>query len=116
MEEINALLKKYNNFIGAKVRSIRTTSESSKVVTLVLQDDDGEDISSVKLEFININSSRTLPDTALSYMDMMSGISIIYENGKYGFAIGRATAMLAVHTTPLFIISDDIKIEDNGSL
>ena len=114
MEEINSLLKKYNNFVGAQVRSIRTTSETSKVMTLVLQDDDGEDISSVKLEFININSSRTLPDSALAYMDMMSGIAIIYENEKYGFAIGRGTAMLAIHTTPLFIISDDIKIEDNG--
>jgi len=50
MEEINSLLKKYKNFVGAQVRSIRATSETSKVVTLVLQDDDGEDISSVKLE------------------------------------------------------------------
>jgi len=115
MEEINSLLKKYKNFIGAQVRSIRTTSETSKVMTLVLQDDDGEDISSVKLEFINVNSSRTLPDSALAYMDMMSGISIIYENEKYAFTIGRATTMLAVHNTPVFIISDDIKIEDKGS-
>ncbi|MBT5935642.1 hypothetical protein [Sulfurimonas sp.] len=81
---------------------------------MALQDDDGEDISSVKLEFININSSRTVPDTALSYMDMMSGIAIIYENEKYGFAIGCGTTILAIHTTPLFIISDDIKIEGNG--
>ncbi|CAI6149654.1 MAG: hypothetical protein SPLUMA2_SPLUMAMAG2_01598 [uncultured Sulfurimonas sp.] len=115
MEEINSLLKKYKNFVGAQVRSIRTTSETSKVVTLVLQDDDGEDISSVNLEFININSSRTLPDSALAYMDMMSGIAIIYENERYAFTIGRATTMLAVHTTPVFIISDDIKIEDKGS-
>jgi len=55
-----------------------------------------------------------LQDSALSYMDMMSGIAIICENEKYGFAIGRGTTMLTIHTTPLFIISDDIKIEDNG--
>jgi hypothetical protein len=113
MEEMNSLLEKYNNFVGAQLRSIRPLEDGSKVLTIVLQDDDGEDLNSVKITFSNINDSRILENGVLSFLDMMSGITLIKENELYGFALGRGDAMLHVHNAPLYIVAGDIAIEDN---
>ena len=112
MEEINTLLEKYNNFRDAQIRSVETLSESSKMLTIVVQDDDGEDVNTIKLTFSNINDSRILENGVLSFLDMTSGITLIKENDLYGFALGSGTAMLHVHNAPLYIVASDIKIEE----
>lgn len=112
MEKVNTLLKKYDNFRYAQFCSIQQLPDSSKIVTIVVQDDDGEDVNQVEIEFKNINDSKILVDSVLSYLDMTSGISIVKENGLYGFAIGSASAMLYIHSAPLFIIASDIKITE----
>lgn len=112
MEEINALLEKYNNFKDAQLRSIQELSDTSKVLTIVIQDDDGEDINTVKIEFKDVTDSRILVNSVLGYLDMGFGVSIIKENNLYGFALGKGTAMLHVLNAPLYIISSDIKIEE----
>ena len=112
MEKINTLLEKYNNFKDAQIRSIQQLSDSSKVVTLVVQDDDGEDLNTVKIEFNNVTNSKILDNSVLSYMDMGFGISIIKEHDLYGFALGKGTAMLHVLNAPLYIIASDINIEE----
>ena len=112
MEQINTLLEKYNNFKDAQIRSIQSLSDTSKVLTIVVQDDDGEDLNTVKIEFKNITNSQILDNSVLSYMDMGFGISIIKEHDLYGFALGKGTAMLHVLNAPLFIVASDIKIEE----
>ena len=112
MEKINALLEKYNHFKFEQLRSIEQLPDSSKIVTLVVQDDDGEDVNTITIEFKNINDSKILKNSVLSFLDMGSGITLIKENGLYGFAIGSGTAMLHVHSAPLYIIASDIKIEE----
>ena len=111
MEEINALLAKHNKFQYAQIRSIEQLSDNSKTLTIVVQDDDGEeDLHTIKIEFIGIKNSRILQNNVLGYLDMSFGISIIKENDLYGFALGNGSAMLHVHNAPLFLISSDIKI------
>ena len=112
MEQINSLLEKYNHFKDAQIRSVQSLSDDSKVVTLVVQDDEGEDLHTISIEFKNIKESRILQNSVLSFLDMMSGISIIKEHDLYGFAVGRGTAMLHVHNAPLYIVASDIKIEE----
>ena len=51
MDKINTLLEKYDNFKWAQMRSIQQLEDSSKILTLVVQDDDGEDIQTIKIEF-----------------------------------------------------------------
>lgn len=114
MEEINTLLEKYNHFKYEQIRSIQQLPDASKIVTLVVQDDEGEDVNTIKIEFKDIKSSRILVDSVLAYLDMTSGISIVKDHGLYGFAIGSGTAMLHVQNAPLYIIASDVKvIEDN---
>jgi len=112
MEEINALLQKYNNFKYEQIRSVQHLSDGSKVVTLVIQDDDGEDTNTINLTFSDIKDLRILENSVLSYLDMGDGITIIRENDLYGFAIGSGTAMLHVHNAPMYIVASGIKIEE----
>lgn len=112
MQKIDALLEKYDNFEYAQIRSIEYISESSKILTLVVQDDDGEDINTIKITFDNVNDSKILVNDVLPFLDMTSGITIIKENDLYGFAIGKGTAMQHVHSAPLYIISSNINVEE----
>jgi len=112
MEQINSILEKYNHFKDAQIRSVQSLSDTSKVVTLVVQDDDGEDLHTINITFKKIKESRILQNSVLSFLDMMSGISIIEEHGLYGFAVGRGSAMLHVHNAPMYIIASDIDIEE----
>ncbi len=113
MEQIDSLLEKYDYFRAAQIRSIEPTSESSKILTLVVQDDEGEDSDIVRIEFKDIKSSKILVNSILPMLDMMDGISLIVENNLYGFALGRDTAMLHVQNAPLYIIASEISIEEN---
>ena len=112
MEKINTLLEKYDNFVAAQIRSIQQLPDSSKIITIVVQDDDGEDINTVKLIFNGINNSKILIDSVLPFLDMMSGISLIKEHNLYGFAVGRGDTMFYVHSAPLFIVASDVTIEE----
>jgi hypothetical protein len=112
MEKITPILEKYNNFRDAQIRSVKNLSSDSKLVTIVLQDDDGEDLNSVELEFSAIKESRILENSVLAYMDMMSGITVVKEHGLYGFALGKGSAMLHVHNAPFFIVASALEIRE----
>jgi hypothetical protein len=112
MQNISPILEKYNHFKDAQIRSVKNLSENSKVVTIVLQDDDGEDLSSVELEFSDIKESRILENSVLAYLDMMSGVTIVKEHELYGFGLGSGTAMLHVHNAPLFIVASSMVIRE----
>lgn len=112
MEEINSLLEKYNHFKYEQIRSVEQLPDASKIVTLVVQDDEGEDLNTVKMVFNDVKDSKILVDSVLSFLDMTSGITLIKENNLYGFAIGSGTAMLHVHNAPLFIIASDVQIKE----
>lgn len=112
MEKINALLEKYNHFRLDQIHSIEKPSEDTIVVTLNVQNDDGEDTHHVKITFKQIKQSRLLVNQALAFLDMMSGISIIKERDLYGFAIGSCPAMLNVLNAPLYITASEIDVEE----
>ena len=112
MEEINTLLEKYNYFRDAQIRSVQVPTDSSKIVTIVVQDDDGEDINTVKMEFKNIKASRVLLNNVLPFLDMMTGITMVKEHDRYGFAVGGGSDMLDMHNSPMYIIASDLTIEE----
>lgn len=112
MDQINSLLEKYNYFRDAQIRSIKSLSDSSKIVTLVIQDDDGEDLNTVNIEFHDVKESKILINSVLPMLDMMSGISIVKEHGLYGFAPGSGTAMFHVHSAPMYIVASEVTIKE----
>jgi len=114
MEQINTLMQKFNHFKDAQFYSLQKPADSTLLVTLIVQNDDGEDTDKVEIEFSNIHDARLLENSMLGFLDMMSGVSIIKEHNLYGFAIGSCDAMLHVQNAPLYIVSSDIKIEESA--
>lgn len=112
MEQINALLAKHKRFKDFEIRSITAPLENTILVTLVEQDEDANDVNRVEITFTAIKESRILENSVLSFLDMMSGISIIYERDYYCFAIGHCDSMLSVLNAPLFIIASDIEFKE----
>ena len=115
MKNIQAVLNKYNHFRDARIHSIHKPTENSVVITLMILDDDGMvETDEIKITFTDVQKSRLLVNHALAFLDMMSGISIIYEREQYGFAIGRCSAMLNVISAPLYVVSHDIELEEKA--
>jgi hypothetical protein len=116
MENITPILEKYNYFKDAQIRSAQQFEDGSKMVEIVVLDDDGQDVSSVEFTFENIKEFRILQNSVLAFIDMMSGVSVIKENGFYGFALGSGTAMLHVLNAPMYIVASEISVKENENL
>lgn len=114
MKEIQALLEKYDYFKMDRFHSIEQPSDDTILVTLLVQNDEGEDTHHVKITFKNVKESRLLVNHALAFLDMMSGVSIIKERDLYGFAIGRCSAMLNVISAPLYVVADTVDFKEEA--
>lgn len=112
MEKINALLEKYDRFRYARIRAIYTPSDTSAVITLAVEDDDGEPVAKVAVECTDITQKRLLVGEVLPFLDMMSGVSILEERNLYAFAIGHCDTMLPVLNAPLFVVCRGIGISE----
>ncbi len=55
-----------------------------------------------------------MANNMLAFLDMMSGISIVFERGQYAFAIGKCGAMLNVLNSPFFVIADKLEMEETA--
>ena len=112
MEQINNVLEKYNHFKDARISSVESPADRSKVIiNIVVEDDEGEIMNTVSIEFRDIKQSRLLQNNVLGFLDMMS-VSIVKEHDLYGFALGSDTAMLHVHNAPMYVIASEISIEE----
>lgn len=112
MENIDALMEKYDHFKDAVFRTIQKPSDRSVMVTLAIQNDDGEDTHEVKIMFMDVIEARLLENSVLPFLDMMRGVTFIHERDRYAFALGHSGDMLHVKNAPLYIISTEMTLED----
>lgn len=109
MQEIQKILEKFDNFRFAEFQSIQPLSETSMLLTFVVQDDDGEETDKVTFQLDGVNEAKLLENRVLSYLDMTDGISIIQYNDFYAFSLGKSNDdLLAIKNTPLYAIADNI--------
>lgn len=112
MEQITPLLKKYNHFKDAQIRSAQQFEDGRKAIQIIVQDDDGQDVAGVEFTFDKIKEFRLLQNNVLAFLDMMSGVSIIKENNFYGFALGSGTAMLHVLNAPMYVVASELSVKE----
>ena len=110
MKDIDKIVTKYNNFVDSQIKYVEVTSDTSKRIVMSILDDDGEETSIVELNFSGIKESHILQNSVLSFLDMMSGLTILKENDLYGFGLGSGTTMLHVRSAPMYIISTDLNV------
>lgn len=108
--DLPTFLKRFDNFIDCEFRSIEVISPAVIKVTLAGQDSArGFDWISVSFEFSSINDARLLENSKLPHLDMSDGISIIYTNSVFAFAIGTYNNLSGIKNSTCYITSSSLK-------
>lgn len=116
METLQPLLNRYDHFRDFEIRALHAPMQGAIAVTLVEQNEEGEDERAVAITFEGVSDARVLQSAVLPFLDMMRGISIIHERDRYAFAIGRCDTMLHALNAPLYIISTAVSVEEGVDL
>lgn len=112
--DVNSFLKEFNNFKEASFRNIEGTSETSLLMTLIITDDDGEDLNKVVLEFIGVSKFKILENSVLAYLDMYSGINILKRSDDtLAFVLGQFNDTKNIYDSPMYIIASNINFTQN---
>ena len=113
VKDIDNFLKRFDNFKDGELRSIEVVSPTTMQVTIAGQDSArGNDWISMNFEFNNVSDARLLENSKLSLVDMDDGISIINENGNFGFGIGEYSNISGIKNATCQIVCSDMKYQE----
>jgi DNA polymerase III sliding clamp (beta) subunit (PCNA family) len=111
--KLESFLKRFDNFRGGELRSIKVISTNTILVTIAGQDSAREfDWISMAFEFNVIIDAKLLEEEKLKLIDMSDGISIINTNNKFAFAIGECYNISSIKNSTCHIISSSLKHEE----
>lgn len=114
-KDLNSFLKRFDNFINGEFRSVEIASPTSIVATFATQDSSREfNWISIDFEFSGVDSAKILDNKKLSFVDMSDGISIINEDNKFSFGIGKCDTLDNIMNSICHIISTSIKYREGS--
>jgi len=114
-KELPTLLKRFDNFIDAELRSIEIISPTIIKITLAGQDSSrGFDWITVELEFNDVSDAQLVESSKLSYLDMSDGVSIIFTDNLFAFGIGTYNSSSNIKNSSSFIISASLKYAEGS--
>lgn len=106
----NTLLERILHAEGAIMRSVEIKGPTSLFLTLSVQDKQrGFDWIDMIFEMNGMNDARLFEESKLGMLDMEDGITIIFEDGLWGWGIGRSKSLSALKDAPLFVIGTSLK-------
>lgn len=109
-KEIDAFLKRFDNFIDTEFRSIEVVSAATVKITLAAQDRArGFDWITVNLEFNGITDALLLENSKLSHVDMSEGITLLCEENRFAFGIGKYNTLSNITDSLCYIKADSLK-------
>lgn len=112
-KDIKTFLKRFNNFCDAEFRHVEIISPTVIVLTLATQDEaKAFDWVSISLEFSGISDASLVENSKLNLVDMDDGISILYEDNKFYFGIGKCEKISNIKTSTCHIESSFLKYEE----
>ena len=113
LTNVDAFLKRFNNFKGGEVRSIEITSPSIMTITLAGQDESRAfDWISLQLECNGISDAQLLDNSKLAYIDMNEGLSIVKTNNTLAFALGECYNEASVKSASCYIECSNMKYKE----
>jgi len=109
---LDTFLKRFNNFIDAEFRSIEVISATTMKIIFATQDEArGFDWLTIELEFSGITDAQLLEDSKLSLVDMQDGITLLDEDSKIAFSIGKYN-MSSVTDSICYIKASSLKYNE----
>lgn len=99
---------------GGIIRAVRITDPSAASLTLSVQDKQrGFDWIDLTFEMRGMIDAKVLDDKQLDFLDTEDGITIVFEDGVWGFGIGRYGGLQALKSAPLYLIGTSLKYEES---
>ncbi|WP_324171758.1 hypothetical protein [Sulfurimonas sp.] len=112
--ELPNFLKRFGNFIDGEIRSIDIISPTIIKVTMAAQDSArGFDWLSINLEFSNIIDAKLIENSKLSLLDTSEGLALFFQDDCFAFSISNYTNLENVKNSLFYIISSNIKYEED---
>ena len=114
-KDLGSFLQRFENFQGAELRNIEVLSPTTLKVTMATQDSARAfDWISMELEFNNVEDAKLLEATKLSFVDMSEGITLIYEDKKFAFAITNGYNINNIQDAQCYIVSESLKYQESN--
>ncbi|WP_345972693.1 hypothetical protein [Sulfurimonas diazotrophicus] len=104
------LLERIVNGEGAMLRSLALNGPTTATLTLSVQDKHrGYDWIDISFEMSGMNDAKLVDDKQLDFIDTDEGITVVFEDGQWGLAVGRYAGLEALKSAPLYVIGASLK-------
>lgn len=109
----NELLGRIDNAVDGEVQSITINAPVNMTIELSVQDANrGNDWINIAFEVDGVNDARLVDESKLMFVDMSKGITIVFEEGRCGLAVGEYNTLEALKDATLYLIGTSIKYEE----
>ncbi len=107
------LLERLDSAKDSELREIIIMSPTSFKIELSVQDANrGYDWINVAFYISDIIDAQLVDESKLAFLDMSSGISIIYEDSRVGLGNSQCESLSYLSESQLYFIGDSIKYEE----
>ncbi len=114
-KELKSFMQRFENFKDGELRKMEVLSPTSIEVTLAGQDSAREfNWVSVTFEFNGIKDAKLLEAEKLSFVDMSEGITLIYENDTFAFALCDGYNTTNIQDALSYIIFESLKYQEGN--
>jgi len=113
--DLNGFLKRFGNFVDAEFRSIEIVTPTTIKITLAAQDSArGFDWITIELEFSGVSDARLLESSRLPHADLSEGITLIYGEDSFRFALGSYDSFSAAANSVCHIKATSLKYKEGS--
>ena len=113
--KLKEFLERFDNFKNAEFRSIDIISPIQISFLFAVQDSAREfDWLTIKLEFNGVNDAKLLDKNKYSLADMSDGISLLYKNNSFYFALGNYNSESNITNSSCYVIAQNVKYEEGS--
>ena len=114
-KELPSFTKRFGDFVDAEIRSLEVLSPTTMKLSLACQDEArGFDWLSLNIEVDLVNDAQLIDESKLSLLDTSDGLSFIYENNSFAFAIGSYKNISGIKNAISYIIASSVKYEEDN--
>jgi len=111
--DLNTFLKRFGNFADAELHSIEIVSPVTLRVTLNTQDSARAfDWVAIVLEFSGVNDAKVPENSKLPHIDMSDGITLLFTENTFIFALGAYNTPLAAVNSICHIKATSLKYKE----
>ena len=113
--DINTFLKRFGNFVDAELHSIEIVSPTALRVTLNMQDSARAfDWVTLVLEFSGVSDAKVPESPKLPNIDMSDGITLLFAENSFTFALGAYNAPLAAVNSICHVKATSLKYKETS--